>query len=473
MSAITVKTGWIVGTPDSASQLVTQIISWVALQTAWVPDLEALEDMERLKKEVMENYDIPGEGYCAFATQIVDATLNRIYPYLIELTTERTIRIDSERKKILDADDEQAVEYTLIVTLEETPPTDEEGDPLPNIEGNPFPLPNEISPTPIVPIAGSPTPVYEPTYPGLPYNPLDPLSREPNPYPAREDQPSIPYAPGDTNVPGSPIQERPSYEQPDESYRELLDSLPRASEINLEGIPNPEGGAETPDAGETETPDAGETETPDEEEKIPDELIPLLKRILYEIENQGSLIRDDLTKSVLSILGGMSEQTAALQGTITTTEELLGKVISNNSLTEQALLKSIVDQLKDKQEEPEDALSSLLTMLGEALDETGEWIKSGFKAVANAADSGLDAVQNGLRSIGGILESGFDAVAEAVSNGLTSLKESIAAGNKTFLDWLASAFEFNQDDFSKYLCAFLTEIEKCKECGYLQAHKEG
>ena len=348
-------------------------------------------------------------------------------------------------------------------TYGEEQPTDEQGNELPNIEGNPFPLPTEITPTPVTPIPGSPTPVYEPTYPGLPYNPLDPLSRESNPYPARQDQPIIPYTPGDTNVPGSPISERPTYEGGSSEYGELLDSLPRADEISLEGVPT---GGET-EGGETE---GGERE---EEPSVPSELIPLLKRILYEIENQGTLTREDITSSVLSILAGMQEQTTALQSGITTSEELLGKVISNNSLAEQGILNEILSQLEEEQGAPDNTLSSLLSLLGESIDGIGEFIKSGFNAITNAIESGLEAVASGLSSIGGVLESGFDAVAESVSKGLDSLRDAVQSGGKTFMEWLATAFEFNPDDFSKYLCAFLTEIEKCKDCNYLQAHKEG
>ena len=186
-------------------------------------------------------------------------------------------KISSSREKGLDADENQIVKYSLETTYGEDQPEDEQGNELPNIDGNPFPLPTEITPTPVTPIPGSPTPVYEPTYPGLPYNPLDPLSREPNPYPAREDQPVIPYTPGDTNVPGSPISERPTYTGGGEEYGEILDQLPRADEISLEGLPATGGeteGGET-EGGETE---GGETEGDGEEEpNVPDELIPLLR----------------------------------------------------------------------------------------------------------------------------------------------------------------------------------------------------
>ena len=472
MSVLTVQTGWIVGTPDSASHLVTQIVAWVVQNTPWVPDSKALEDIESLRKEMMEAYEIPGEGYCAFATQIVDGTLNRLYPYLIQVSRDSGVRIESSREKTKDEDENPVVKYTINTTYGEDQPEDDQGNPLPNIEGNPFPLPNEIDPTTVLPIAGSPTPVYSPVYPGVPYNPLDPLSREPNPYPAREDQPNIPYVPGETSVPGSPIYERPAYEGGGTEYGVILDQLPRADEISLEGVTP---GEEPEEPEEPEQPGEGEEpEEPEEPEKeVPDELISLLKRILYEIENQGSLTRNALAESVVSILSGLATQTTALQQGIDSSEALLGKVITNTGEAEQALLKEILSELQESQEEPEKVEDSLLGVLGESLDEIGEWIKDGLNAVRNAVDSGLDQVGTALTSIGGILESGFDAITEAVSNSLTALKESITSGNKAVMDWLGTAFEFNPEDFSKYLCAFLTEIEKCKDCNYLQTNKEG
>lgn len=472
MSVLTVQTGWIVGTPDSASQLVTQIVTWVTLNTPWVPDESALQDIENLRREVMTAYDIEGEGYCAFATQIVDSVLNRLYPYLIEVSKDTGAKISSSREKALDGDDNQIVKYTLVTTYDEDQPKDDQGNGLPNIEGNPFPLPTEITPSPVTPIPGSPNPVYEPLYPGLPYNPLDPLSRESNPYPPRNEQPNVPFTPGDTNVPGSPIQERPTYGEPVEDYREMLESLPRSGEIELTGSPVVDT-EKPPEENQTGEEEETEEEEKDEEEKLPDELIPLLKRILYEIENQGTLTRQALTESVLSILGGMAEQTSALHSGIATSEELLGKVIANNAAAEQGILKEILSALEDAQGASDDTESDLLALLGESLDEVADWIKQGLRAVSNAVDSGLDGVKSALASIGGILESGFDALAEAVTHGLTAVKDSMAEGNKAWMDWIANAFEFNPDDFSKYLCAFLTEIEKCKECGYLKAHKEG
>ncbi len=473
MSTLTVETGWIVGTPDSASQLIEKVIGWVRLNTNWTPDESASKDLDNLKREIMMAYDVPGEGYCAFATQIIDGVLNRIYPYLIEFSAKTGTEIKSDRKKALTEDEIPVIEYTLTSKPGEAAQTDEQGNPVPNIEGNPYPKPNEISETPVTPIPGSPLPEYSPVYPGVPYNPFDPLAREINPYPLRSNQPAIPYVPGEPSLPESPITERTTYESPNDGYRELLDSLPRAGEISLEGLPETEENEqneENEENEENESPPNGEEEN---EDKIPNELIPLLKRILYEIENQGTETRQALLESVLSILDGMKKQTDTLHSGLTNSEELLGRVIENNAEAERAILKEIQSQLEKAQKEPEETENALLSLLAESLDNVSDWIKSGFNAVRNAIESGLEGVGKSIASIGGILESGFDAVAEAITNSITSLKDSLAAGNKTFTDWLSSAFEFNPDDFSKYLCAFLTEIEKCKECGYLQANKEG
>ena len=473
MSTLTVETGWIIGTPDSASQLVSKVVGWVTLNTAWNPDEAAWKDIESLRTEIMTVYDIPNEGYCAFATQIIDSVLNRLYPYLITYSRDSGAKISSDRKKGLDAEQTPIVEYTIEAAFDGEPVNDDNGEPLPNIEGNPFPKPGEIADSTVTPIPGTPQPEYSPVYPGLPYNPLDPFSRELNPYPARNEQPNIPYSPGDTNVPGSPITERPTYEAPSDSYIPLIDSLPRAGEISLEGIPKEGSEKEKPNEENPPSEEKPPTEEEPAEPEIPDELIPLLKRILYEIENQGTLTRESLAAGVLSITASLLDQSKALQSSMGSAEELLEKVIENNGKAQQGLLQSILDELKEAQGEPESTLDSLLSLLGESLDEVGELLESGYKAVRNAVETGLETVGNALGAMGSLLEAGFESVSNAVENGLEAVSKKIEKGGADFMSWLGAAFEFSPDDFSKYLCQFLTAIESCKDCNYLNINKGG
>ena len=410
----------------------------------------------------MTKYDKAGEGYAAFGTVIIDAVLNRIFPYLVEwaLTKDYTIRLDREEKLTDD------LTPVVVYTLDGHPSTDEEkekaeaGESL--IDGNPYPKPPEIDPTekpvdPSIPNGGD-----WPEWPGIPYDPYNPLNREPSPYPPRQDQPDIPYIPSTPTNPDSPIQPggRDEYQQARESLPRVEDSGRRME------IPITPSGSESPEPGEEEKPEPGEQEKPEpgEEEKpeATDDIKALLLKILQEIIKQGEANRDALRDSTLQLTAAIAGNATRAEQAIQEATELIQGVMDDQQDAATGILdvikgiiKDALDAAKQTAEQPEGLLSEILGTISDTLSEWYNWGKSVVGGILDGIGKALDGLLNFALTAG-------LAVLEEIAESIKTFYGMYFDAQKALLDFMTGSLDFSLDDWTKYICEFLSQLEKIK-----------
>ena len=467
MSNLTVDTQWIVGEPSKGVQLAEQVENWVTQQTGWFPVESQQREIDGLFEEIRTKYEHGSEGWFAFATEIVDAVLNRLYPYLINYSQDANYKITSDRKEVLTPELDRVIVYTLDGVPSGNPKPDEGESKPPEADSNPFPRPPEIDPSTVPIPPGSPIDPYGPEFPGLPYDPLNPLQREPNPYPPRQEQPNIPFQPGQPVNPDSPIQERPPYQFNENRDLPPVVFPPRSGEIQIQPIPSEttEGEGGEPPPGEDQTPPVTGEENPPPQQG--DDISKLLLAILQEIIRQGGLNRSALQDAVLAIQGTIVQQGVTQDEAIQAASELIADSLGNDLDATNYLLtdiKGIIQKAYDDQERIEGELTGTLEKgLTDAVDAAQE-IED---ALRNRIGDALDDTNSALTDIYNALISGLPAIAENIIGLGETVVSGYLQGVKQTLDFITTATEFNVDDINHYICEFLTALGKIKnECSW-------
>ena len=417
MGKLLVDDLWIVGEPAKGVQLASSVVQWVRENSGVEYTPEFSNDMDRLLEEVRTKYEHGAEGYYAFATQIIDSVLARAYPYLAKWAASNGKRVRATRKTELIDGVQRFVIYSLVVTdadqPEEGPPTGTEG----NIDDNPFPLDPVIDPSLVPADPDSPYDSQPPPFQGLPYDPLNPLRREPSPYVPRGDQSDIPYQPGGWFDPESPIQD--GEPGSNESRQPRIDSLlPRANEFDIplannSDSNNPPDNENPPTDGEPPTDENPPPEKPADTSRIES----ILLAILQEIIRQGSLTRDSIGDAVGALTNEIRGSTITLEQAIEASTNLLADSLDIQTDAVQSTLSEMKGILEKTYAEIQNTETEADSILSDALELASEFIGDTIDSATGIISVILDGIISEISFLGSIIGSGLDILTEGVISG--------------------------------------------------------
>lgn len=459
---------WIVGRPDLADSLVWQVINWASQSSGWNPTTEQRSKIADLSLELQSKYDSASEGYAAFATEIIDSVLNRIYPYLAQYSKDGNVEISLDRTKSHSRDEGDFIIYDIQAKKSEEEPVDPlEGETIP-IDENPFPLPTRIDETTEPIPAGTPGNPYGPMFPGVPFNPYDPFAREPSPYVPRNTEPKKTFDPSGESENDIPISSRPTYSDDDVRSLPVVGVNDRESEIPISGEEEGEGEEdEGEDEGEGEGEGEGKTEEP-KEEAVSDELLDLLNKILQEIINQGSLTRDALRETQLTSQGILSEIQAGLENVISTLVSTTSDIASAITNSVKSLVSSIETVFSDTIDGITKGFTGLVAAIGEKLDsmmdtfKTLEWFPS--ESLSEILHISVGPLDSPYLSV---LESLVSTVGFLVDP-LGAVSDSIDKQSKNFTDSIETWFSVEPESVQHWICEFFGMAESLKDaCPWL------
>jgi hypothetical protein len=469
MSYISVDSYWIVGEPVAAANLVRSVVNWTSEQTGFQPSKEQWDKIDGLIDELTERYSFGKRDFAVFATELVDATLNRIYPFLATFAKDAGIRIDLDRKSFKDSESGDAVVYTINSEPIEGWETDPTEGKAPPIDENPYPLPPGIDPSTEAFPPGTPGNPYGPTFPGVPYDLFNQLEREPQPYPMRNENPLLSGAGEGVGTGNGTGTGTGSGSGSGSGTGTGTGSGSGTGTGSGSGSGNGgEGEGEGGEGGEGEGEGGGGDE-PMDELPVGDDIAGLLKKILAAIVDQGQRTRDTIVEayaSVSSILlavesgigdvvDAVAKQTSDIVDSIEGSADSLGDAIkeSNKESVDvvvkgiddaaDEVVKAIESELSEEERPEEGVLGALQSILSDVIDGASDTLGAAISIVGDAVDGLID---------------GFSTVSSAIIGSTGNLLTTVA-------DW----FTMDEDDLRKWICKFYSLAETLKDdCPVMQ-----
>ncbi|MCK9593789.1 MAG: hypothetical protein M0Q91_17455, partial [Methanoregula sp.] len=426
-----------------------------------------------LTQEVLTKYEHGAEGYYVFTTQVVDSTLSRMYPYLVNYAKENYLKIQAGRTEELIDGVQQVVVYTLGVTPagEEEPEEGEEETPL--APDNPYPLSPEIDPSTVPIEPGTPVDVTPPDFPGTPYDPKHPTRRERSPYVPRTDEPDIPWLPGGWTNPDSPIQRGDPVEVQDRLDR-LIDTLPRAGEVEISFPSTSEPGEGEPSE---EEPSENEPEEGEPTEEQPDEstadIEALLQRILDEIIRQGALTRQTILDTVGSLQQTVASVEIGITDTLAAVALWLGDIITNAATEQTVVLTDIKELISDAQSQTDDIIEEDKGIIGEAIETASEFLGDAVDTIGSLISGTLEGIISVLETIESTIAAGLAALGEGIIDSITGFYDIYFQAQEALLKFITDGLTLEPEDINKYLCQFLSAVSNIKnECSWLNTRSD-
>jgi len=428
-------------------------------------------DMESLKDEIIEKHTFGKEGFFIFGSELVEAVLNRAYPYLVQNSLDNELEIELARTETMSDLDLPIIIYEINTTKQdEEKPVPLEGDKAP-ISENPFPRPPGID-APDIPFpVGTPGDGIGPLFGGRPYDPLAPLSRDLRPLTPRTPEEA---RTGDLEPPqrdNLPIQiggkddfeERYNYEAP-----QPLEQTPTPRETIADERPR----EDEPTNGETpgETPDEQPIDSEPSEDDGKDSG-DILERILAAIIDQGDRTRQVLADTAYAVDLQLISIAESIDEIIPGFEDVLNTALDGiDSLASITLddIETMIDDAITKAEEASDALEQgTQDVIDSIFDEIVEIANDPLQALEDAFLTTGELMNDAIAHTGRILADGFKASTDAV---LFFANEYIKGVDKT-LDFFTAGMSMDNTQIEIWICEFFEMIKRIKnECS---AFKEG
>ena len=204
---------------------------------------------------------------------------------------------------------------------------------------------------------------------------------------------------------------------------------------------------------------------------MPNEIIDLLKRILYEIVNQESLTRDEIRSGVSGLQGTLSEQSKAIADAVALQTAILEGAIETEAESNDSFMQTLIKTLRDGLSGVTGIIGTVADTIANAVTNVSNTIGNAIDAVKTFVKSLLDGLLEVLRDVRDAIANGFASLAEAMEEGFTGLIAATANVPTVLTTWIESSLSIDEADVMKYVCQFLSVVENCKECSYLTKNK--
>ncbi len=465
MSQFTVYEDGIVGEPGESSRVIDTVVLFIVGEGLFDPPEKFLNDIENLKSEIIEKHTFGEEGFFIFTSELVEAVLNRAYPYLVQNSLDNNLEIELARTETMSDDDLPLVIYEITATRQdEEKPIPLEGDEA-SISENPFPRPPGID-APDIPFpVGTPGDGVGPLFGGRPFDPLAPLSRDLRPLTPRTPEEARIEELKPLQKDNSPIQEGGK------------DDFERG--YNYEA-PQPLGEAPTPRetiaderAREDEPMGATPTEAPPETEPIDtspseddaDDGSDILERILAAIIDQGDRTRQTLADTAYAVDLLLIDVIESIDEIIPGFENVLNENLDRvDALSETTLddIKIMLDDIYEKAAEQSDALA----------DGTQDIIDGIFDEIVEIANDPIQALEEAFLGIGELLNDAIAHTGRIIADGFKASTDAILfmadeykKGVTNTLDFLTAGMSMDNEQIEIWICEFFQMIKRIKnEC---------
>jgi len=441
MSQLTTVEDAIIGTPEEARQNILNIAYFVSTNAHYQPSDKFNDDMAKLQDEIVKLHTHGEEGFFIFTTELIDAVLNRAYPYLVKQSLEDNTKITLERMEELTEDETPIVIYSVEVENNiEDVPTPIEGEEA-NISPNPFMRPPGID-SPIIPNPlGTPLEGAYPRFDGRPYDPLDPLNRDLHPMVPRTPQ-----------IAALPEQTAPIRQKPPTVIGGITD-LPLNTGDEIPSLDDEE---------EDEEPEDGDGEPIDEDE-LQQKNAGILQRILEAIIGQGQRTRQSIADLNYAVDLQLGEIETAIDEVVPGFEGAITKIFFETEQTSDLIEKETRDFLLDmfdKQVELSDSIH----------DNTVEAIDKLFDGIVDIVENPGDAIDATIDTAGELISDAFtfsvgllvDAVTDTTKAILWAGEQYLTAAERT-IGFMSNAVDMEGVDITDWICQFFEMIKNIKD----------